>query len=93
MTILHRFDFIAKKHHRCEECCGSINPGEKYHRIVRVFEGDLCIYRAHLPCREASVEANNLAKSSPDNWFFIHDIPQNELQFYPKAAAIFGGAK
>lgn len=54
---------VARKPHKCYECCKRINPGETYERVASVFDGDfytcatchLCLAlrdwtAAHVPC-------------------------------------------
>lgn len=89
MQFMSHKNPTAKKIHRCDECLQLIQVGENYNYESFVDSyGDFGTYKAHHACREASLEANRLAESDPDSWFFIHDIPENERQHYPKAAAI-----
>lgn len=47
---------IARKVHVCCECGGNIEPGQKYHKAVGVWEGEFKAYHTCWPCE--SIRAN-----------------------------------
>lgn len=62
-SFYHTKHPIARKAHRCDECCRAIRPGEKYERVTANWEGVIGTYKtcprclalreyvkAHVPC-------------------------------------------
>ncbi len=43
----------ARKQHRCSECRGIIQPGEKYERVFLVYDGYADTYKTCLHCKSA----------------------------------------
>ncbi len=41
---------VARKVHRCDECCRSINPGERYEYVFGVWDGDQSTYKTCADC-------------------------------------------
>lgn len=54
MLILRDDTHKARKRHSCDSCCGTIEPGETYHRQQSVSGGDAWTYKAHQRCSEAA---------------------------------------
>ena len=40
----------ARKEHKCVECCGTINIGEKYEYVVGAWVGELRVYKTCSDC-------------------------------------------
>ncbi|MGX4728008.1 hypothetical protein [Pseudomonas corrugata] len=52
----------ARKRHRCCECYGFIQPGQKYQLISGSWEGDMDAFKTCMPC----VEARTWAIAQPE---------------------------
>ncbi|WP_010486831.1 hypothetical protein [Pseudomonas sp. S9] len=53
---------VARKHHKCGECNGLINPGQKYQRIAGSWEGSMDSFTTCSEC----VGARDWATSQPE---------------------------
>jgi hypothetical protein len=51
----------ARKFHHCDQCGGSVNPGDRYREQVNTYDG-FGTYRAHEDCDTASNEYRVIAK-------------------------------
>lgn len=51
VTVLKSTTCRARKPHRCYECGATINPGDHYHYLVGVCEGDMLTQRSCSFCR------------------------------------------
>lgn len=48
----------ARKQHKCYECRGAIQPGERYHRFAGVWAGEFASFRRCSDCEALVNEAN-----------------------------------
>ena len=66
----------AAKSHRCDDCNGTIEKGERYFRTEGKQDGDWFTFRSHESCHKAVVEAHRLFEWCPDGGLFpLWDIP------------------
>jgi hypothetical protein len=52
----------ARKQHKCGECYGVIQPGQKYQLVSGSWEGDMGSFKTCMPC----VEARTWATAQPE---------------------------
>ncbi len=52
----------ARKQHKCGECYGIIQLGQKYQLVSGSWEGDMCSFKTCMPC----VEARTWAIAQPE---------------------------
>lgn len=50
MQTLRHATPTARKPHRCDCCCGTIQPGEKYHRSTNIYDDQLYDWVACMAC-------------------------------------------
>ena len=48
----------ARKQHKCCECLGAIQPGERYHKFEGVWGGEFECFRRCIDCEALFTEAN-----------------------------------
>ncbi|MDD4950948.1 MAG: hypothetical protein PHV85_00210 [Desulfovibrionaceae bacterium] len=53
--FFHRSTPVAKKTHCCEECGQEIKPGQRYVRIVGVWDGDFSAHKQCLSCEQIGI--------------------------------------
>lgn len=59
----------ARKPHRCQECYGTIQPGEKYHKITGVFDGSGFTHKICADCQLLINELNEGKAFEDTVWF------------------------
>jgi len=64
----------ARKHYKCEECCESIDPGDRYHYYRALWDG---IWFTHRTCFECHMIHQSLFRGDGPEagamWEYIHD--------------------
>jgi hypothetical protein len=48
----------ARKQHKCQECFGTIEKGEKYQKTTSKYDGAIDTYETCLPCADLYIYAN-----------------------------------
>jgi hypothetical protein len=43
---------LARKEHHCDTCGAKVRTGERYSLTVHKPEGDFCVWKEHIRCRE-----------------------------------------
>lgn len=57
-------EVFARKEHRCDECGGKINKGEKYGKQTGVSNGDFYTWKAHLDCKAVVIELHRIRQEA-----------------------------
>ena len=77
---------VARKYHHCDQCGGSVNPGERYREQVNTWDG-FGTYKAHEDC-DAAAQGYGLGEDCR-----VHDIAGEDRpwleQHFPSVAKRF----
>lgn len=75
-SFFHHITVKARKIHKCCECRGAIQLGEKYHKFSGVWNGDFDTFKRCLDCHALAIEIesqneNDFGRSEENNvWFY-----------------------
>jgi hypothetical protein len=58
----------GKKPFRCEECCGIIQPGQRYVEIVGKWNGEVSTLRLHTLCNQISKDMRDWLAKNAGRW-------------------------
>lgn len=86
---------VARKRHKCDDCLGYIEPGEKYFRCDGKFEGEMASFKDHVDCREAVLRLMEVCGHLGfDEVPILHDLEHEDRQLiieeFPKVAERLG---
>lgn len=56
----------ARKRHKCCECRGWIEPGEKYHKFSGIWDGEAGTYKTCDDCQILRKDVSNLCRKNDD---------------------------
>lgn len=85
-TLFVQQDRAARTRHVCTECCGWIEPGERYQRAVGVWDGVFSVYKT---CPDCSALRDYIEAHMPCYCVLyqgLHETAQDDLQYLVSAA-------
>ena len=77
MTELALRKPVAKKKHKCEWCGQLIQPGERYSRVVGIYDSNFHSTPFHQECEEACQEYCETEDDVFDPWLMVRGLPMH----------------